>query len=68
VHVLSRPDAGWTGERGRVGAELLRRHAPPDVARWSALICGPPAMVADTALALRGLGMPPTAIQAEGFD
>jgi predicted ferric reductase len=67
VHVLSRPDAGWTGERGRVGAELLRRHAPPDVARWSALICGPPAMVADTALALRGLGMPPTAIQAEGF-
>ncbi len=28
-----------SGERGRVGDELLRRETPPDVAYWSAPIC-----------------------------
>lgn len=35
VHVLSRPEPGWHGERGRVGAELLRRSAPADLPRWA---------------------------------
>jgi ferredoxin-NADP reductase len=30
-------------------------------------VCGPSAMVAETSLALQRLGVPPTAIQAEGF-
>jgi predicted ferric reductase len=68
VHVLSRPDANWEGERGRVGEGLLRRHAPAEVARWRALICGPAAMVAECASVLRRLGVPPAAIQAEGFE
>jgi hypothetical protein len=67
VHVLSRPESGWPGERGRVSEQLLRRYAPRDVARWSALVCGPSAMVAEAASALQRLGMPPAAIQAEGF-
>jgi predicted ferric reductase len=68
VHVLSRAESGWPGERGRVDAELVRRYAPRDVARWGALICGPPAMVAETSVALALLGVPARAIQAEGFD
>jgi 3-phenylpropionate/trans-cinnamate dioxygenase ferredoxin reductase subunit len=68
VHVLSRPEARWIGERGRVGAEVLQRHLPDDVARWSALVCGPAAMVGEVTLALRRIGLPPTAIQAEGFE
>ena len=68
LHVLSRPEPGWPGARGRIGADVLRRHAPPHLRRWSALVCGPAAMVADAAAALRDLGMPPRAIQAEGFD
>jgi predicted ferric reductase len=68
VHVLSRPDSGWQGERGRVGHEVLLRHAPPDLTRWCALACGPPSMVAEAALTLRSLGMPQAAIQAEGFE
>jgi predicted ferric reductase len=68
VHVLSRPDPGWRGERGRVDDQLLRRHVPRDVARWSALVCGPPAMVAQASASLAGLGMPLPAIQAEGFE
>jgi predicted ferric reductase len=68
VHVLSRPERGWAGEEGRVGGALLRRHAPRDLAGWTALICGPPAMVAVASAALQRLGMPHTAIQAEGFE
>ena len=68
VHVLSRPEPQWQGEQGRVGDQLLRRYAPPNVARWHALACGPPAMVAEAASTLQRLGMPPAAIQAEGFE
>ena len=67
VHVLSRPEPGWRGERGRVDERLLRRYVPPDVAGWSALVCGPTAMVADVSAALQRLGLPAAAIQAEGF-
>jgi predicted ferric reductase len=68
VHVLSRPEPLWIGERGRVGTDVLQRHLPGDVALWSALVCGPAAMVAEVSLALRRLGVPPAAIQAEGFE
>lgn len=68
IHVLSRPEPGWRGERGRISEDLLRRHAPRHVARWSALICGPPPMVDDVSRGLRLLGMPRSAVQAEGFE
>ncbi|MEA2479792.1 MAG: hypothetical protein QOJ07_1714 [Thermoleophilaceae bacterium] len=68
VHVLSRPEAGWRGEQGRVGEALLRRYAPPNVAHWSALACGPAPMVAESARALQRLGVPRAAIQVEGFE
>ena len=29
VHVLSDPPADWTGEQGRITAEVFRRHLPP---------------------------------------
>jgi ferredoxin-NADP reductase len=46
---------------------VLRHNAPADVAGWSALVCGPAAMVGEMAMALRRLGMPQAAMQAEGF-
>jgi len=67
VYVLSQPHPKWQGERGRVDEQLLRRHAPRDPTGWSALICGPPGMVAAASGALRSIGLPPSAIQAEGF-
>src|SRR4051794_25503502 len=63
VHVLSRPEPSWPGERGRVNADLLRRYKPPDVAGWSALVCGPAAMVAESAWALQRMGLPRAAIR-----
>jgi predicted ferric reductase len=68
VHVLSRPETGWDGQRGRISARLLRDVAPRDIAAWTALVCGPPRMVTDVVFALRGLGMPSSSIQAEGFE
>jgi predicted ferric reductase len=68
VHVLSRPEPGWRGERGRIGEPVLRRHAPPDLRRWTALVCGPPAMIADVTATLGRLGMPWAAVQAEGIE
>ena len=32
VHVLEEPHEDWTGETGRIDADLIRRHA--SVARW----------------------------------
>ncbi|MFL5846346.1 MAG: ferric reductase-like transmembrane domain-containing protein [Solirubrobacteraceae bacterium] len=68
VHVLSRPQPGWQGEEGRVDQDLLRRYAPEDITAWSALICGPPAMVDEISASVLGLGVPASAIQAEGFE
>lgn len=67
VHALSRPEPTWTGARGRIDEALVRRHAPPALDDWSALLCGPPPMVAELRVVLRRLGVPPIAIQAEGF-
>jgi predicted ferric reductase len=67
VHVLSRPTPNWPGEVGRIDGPLLRRSAPANVARWNALVCGPPALVQIAERTLLDLGMPPRAIQAEGF-
>ena len=67
VHVLSRPHDGWEGERGRVDESLLLRILPIAATQWSALICGPPPMVAGASAALRRIGLRPAAIHAEGF-
>lgn len=44
VHVLEKPPADWTGERGFITADIVRRHCDPlDGRHW--FVCGPPAMV-----------------------
>ena len=48
-------------------ARHVRDSFTPHVSGWSALVCGPAAMVADASAALRRLGVPPSRIQAEGF-
>jgi predicted ferric reductase len=45
VHVLSEPPADWTGEKGRVNVEILRRHLPTPYAEHEYFICGPNAMM-----------------------
>ena len=44
VYVVSDPPSGWTGERGRITTETLRRQLPRDHEELQYFICGPGAM------------------------
>ena len=66
VHVLSDPEPGWKGERGRLDEALLRKWAP-DLNQQIIWISGPPAMVmADKELIVR-MGVPDEAIRTDNF-
>ena len=45
VFVLEHPPDGWTGERGFITAEMLRRRAPVATASTEFFICGPLPMI-----------------------
>jgi nitrate reductase (NAD(P)H) len=56
THVLSQAEEGWTGEKGRVDAELLRKCLFPPGEGSAVFLCGPPGMIQKAALpALRGM-------------
>src|SRR3954462_10022294 len=67
IHVLSQPPAHWTGERGRITADLLQRHAPDDLSHWDFFLCGAPAPVDAGTRALVENGIPPEQVHAERF-
>jgi predicted ferric reductase len=68
VHVLERPPADWTGERGYVSAELLARHLPRNYRRFQFFICGPGPMMDAAETALVELGVPAERVHTERFD
>lgn len=45
VNILSEPDAGWPGRRGRINGQVIKEEIPDYIAR-KFYLCGPPAMVA----------------------
>jgi predicted ferric reductase len=68
VEVFEEPDADWAGERGRVTADVLRRHLPADLRHLEFLVCGPPGMIDGVERALLGLGVAPERLTSERFD
>ncbi|MBS2029751.1 MAG: ferric reductase-like transmembrane domain-containing protein [Deltaproteobacteria bacterium] len=58
VHVLSQPPEGWTGEKGYVDADLLRRHLPRPYVEHDYFICGPDLMMDAVEKALGQMGVP----------
>lgn len=66
VYVLSGPEPDWTGERGYVDEDLLRR-CVPDLGRRVVFLCGPPQMMTLARGALVGLGVPRSRIRTEEF-
>lgn len=68
IHVVSRPSDGWQGERGRIDADLLRRHLPAGCQRMQYFICGPEAFQDDMVVALGSLGVPAGRIHTERFN
>lgn len=67
VYVLSDPPDGWTGETGRVTADLLRRHVLDEWPRHNYFICGPPPMMDAVERALLRGGVPLDQIFTERF-
>ena len=67
IHVLSKPNENWSGERGRITAAVMRRHLPPNLARWDFFLCGAGPPVDTGTTALIEIGIPPEHVHAERF-
>jgi predicted ferric reductase len=68
VHVLEHPPADWTGERGFITADVLRRHLPPPYADHEYFICGPDVMMDAIEDALDRLSVPITKYHSERYS
>jgi len=67
VYVLEAPAADWTGERGLITEDVLRRHLPAQLHGYGCFVCGPPAMMDATETMLVSLGVPSGSIDTERF-
>lgn len=65
-HVLTEPDAHWTGDTGYIDHALLARHFT-DRTDWLFVLCGPPPMLDAVEDALIALGVPARNILSERF-
>lgn len=68
IHVLSRPEAGWGGETGRLDRDKVERLCGTDVADKAYYVCGPPATMTAVLAILHQLGVAEAAIHTERFS
>lgn len=66
VYVLSEPEPGWAGERGKLNEALLRKWVP-DLNRRLFWISGPPSMVMAYGDLIRKSGVSDEAIRTDNF-
>jgi ferredoxin-NADP reductase len=66
VHVLERPSPEWSGERGFISAETVRRHCDP-LDGWHWFVSGPPAMVDAMARVIDALSVGASHVSFESF-
>ncbi len=68
VHILTRPDDTWEGERGHLDREKLARLCGERLAASTFFLCCPPPMLKDLVHILRELGVPYARISYEYFS
>lgn len=68
VYVLSKPEAGWTGETGFVDAGIVQRHIPAPYAEHEYFICGPDVMMEAVEKSLASLGVPQSRYHSERYS
>jgi ferredoxin-NADP reductase len=68
VYVLTEPPDGWTGESGRITAEVFRRHLPPAFADHEYFICGPDVMMDAIETALGEMKVPLARYHSERYS
>lgn len=67
-YVLSHAGDNWTGYRGFVTGDIIKKHLAPAAPENRTLLCGPPPMVAAMKKALQGLGWTMPGAVAKGSD
>ncbi len=68
VHVLSRPNEGWTGETGRVDREKIERFCEGRLEGRSFYLCGPAGLVKTALENLRAMGVSGRRMRVEIFS
>jgi predicted ferric reductase len=68
VHVLEDPPDGWSGERGFITADVLKRHLPPPFDEHEYFICGPGVMMDAIEAALGDLQVPIAKYHSERYS
>jgi ferredoxin-NADP reductase len=68
VDVFEAPPPDWSGARGFVSADLLKRQLPRQFRRYHFFVCGPPAMMDAVEAALLANGVPGASIDSERFN
>jgi 3-phenylpropionate/trans-cinnamate dioxygenase ferredoxin reductase subunit len=68
VHVLEDPPESWSGEKGMVDKDLLKRHLPELADLQEYFVCGPPPLMDAVEKSLYQLGTPPGNVHAERFN
>lgn len=68
VHVLANPPEDWTGERGFVSADVLKRHLPTPYVAHEYFICGPGVMMDAIETVLSDLGVPMSKYHSERYS
>jgi len=66
VFTVDEPSEGWTGQTGRINAEMMKREVPDYMERVF-YTCGPPAMVEAMENLLKDLSVPQKQIRKEHF-
>jgi ferredoxin-NADP reductase len=61
-------DPGWGGESRRIGSDLLGDVLDGDLASYTYLVAGPPAMAEGVSEALKAAGIPEERILSDGFS
>ena len=68
VSVLTQPSASWSGEKGNINADILRRHLPGQYRRFQYFICGPIPLMDAMERVLPEIGVPRKLVHTERLD
>lgn len=66
--MLEKPPEGWSGERGFIDADVLKRHLPPGYEDHEYFICGPGVMMDAIEKALADLKVPISKYHSERYN
>ncbi len=68
IYVLEDPPQNWSGERGYITTEILKRYLPKRYRSYQFFVCGPAPLMDLMESLLPEIGVPPEHVHTERFD